>query len=137
MVTVRQVGQAIAGALERNRGGHDIPVGWYNLKWTEFLGFVHKAMGMPGRKVVTLPEWVYALAMRGIVKQQKKAGHEGGLDMVPFAKVMCAECFIDKGPIEALGVTADDIEAAIGESIRLCLDILDGKAADVVAMKGE
>ncbi len=136
MVTVRQVGQTVAGALERNRGGTNIPVGWYNLKWTEFLAVVHKYMGMPGRKVVTLPEWVYALAMRGIVKQQKKAGHEGGLDMVPFAKVMCAECFIDKGPIEALGVTPDDLDAAIGASIRLCLDILDGRT-ETVGMKGE
>jgi dihydroflavonol-4-reductase len=135
MVTVRQVGQCIAGALERNRGGTRIPVGWFNLAWTEFLGIVHRHMGMAGRRVVTIPDWLFALNGFRIRSQQRKAGHEGGLDMVAFAKVMCAECFIDKGPIEALGVQPDDIDAAIGESIRLSLAILDGQA-DVVEMKG-
>ena len=30
----------------------------------------------------------------------------------------------------------DDIDAAIGDSIRLCVDILDGKAKDIKAMQG-
>ena len=43
--------------------------------------------------------------------------------------------------IQAKGLTAprvtpDDIDAAIGDSIELCLNILDGKE-DVIAMKGE
>ena len=29
---------------------------------------------------------------------------------------------------EKLGVTEDDIDAAIGESMRLCADILDGRS---------
>ncbi len=136
MVTVKQVGQAVAGALERNRGGNAIPVGWYNLKWTEFLKAVHKYMGMPDRKVVTIPDWVFKLACYRIRGQQRKAGHEGGLDLVPFAKVMCAECFIDKGPIEALGVEPDDIDRAIGDSIRLSLEVVEGKTR-TVEMKGE
>jgi dihydroflavonol-4-reductase len=31
MVTVKQVGQCIAGALERGRGGKNYPIGYYNL----------------------------------------------------------------------------------------------------------
>ena len=37
MVTIRQVGQALAGALERNRGGNCYPIGWYNMSWKEML----------------------------------------------------------------------------------------------------
>ena len=48
--------------------------------------------------------------------------------MVKFADVMCAETFIDKSRLW-LGVTEDDIDAAIGESMRLCAEILDGKRA--------
>ena len=35
-----------------------------------------------------------------------------------------------------LGVTEDDIDAAIGDSMKLCADILDGKAK-TIGMKGE
>ncbi|MCI1644647.1 MAG: NAD(P)-dependent oxidoreductase [Olsenella sp.] len=41
MVTVRQVGQAIAGAVERNRGGHCYPIGWWNMTWEQMLRIVH------------------------------------------------------------------------------------------------
>lgn len=35
-----------------------------------------------------------------------------------------------------LGVTEDDIDAAIDDSMKLCADILDGKAK-TIGMKGE
>jgi hypothetical protein len=34
-------------------------------------------------------------------------------------------------------VEDDDIDAAIGESIRLSMDVMDGKVKNVVTMKGE
>ena len=54
MVTVRQVGQAIAGAAERNRGANCYPIGYYNLTWNDFLKIVHKAMGQPNRKIINM-----------------------------------------------------------------------------------
>lgn len=137
MVTVRQVGEAIAGALERNRGGRCYPIGYDNLTWVEMLKIVHKYMGCPDRRIITIPNWLYALGGRRLLRQQQKAGHEGGLHLVRFANVMCSNAFIDRSlGYDKLGVTPDDIDAAIGESVRLCLDILDGKA-DAVSMKGE
>ena len=44
MVTVRQVGQAIAGAVERNRGGNCYPIGWWNMTWEQMLRIVQ---GLP------------------------------------------------------------------------------------------
>ncbi len=137
MVTVRQVGEALAGAIERNRGGCCYPIGYYNLTWKEMLCIAHKYMGCPDRKIITIPNWMYALGCKSLMKEQAKAGHEGGLHMVKFTDVMCDKTFIDKSlGCDALGVTPDDIDAAIGDSIELCLNILDGKA-DVIAMKGE
>ncbi len=137
MVTVRQVGQAIAGALERNRGGTCYPIGFYNLTWVEMLKIIHRHMGCPDKKITTIPKWVYRLGMRKIMKEQAQAGHEGGLHMVRFTDIMCDFAFIDKSlGCEPLGVTEDDIDTAIGDSIRLSLDILDGKT-EVVVMKGE
>ena len=136
MVTVHQVGQAIAGALERNRGGMCYPIGWYNMTWVEMLGIMHKHLGVPGKKVITIPKWMYAMGGKQIIADQKKRGIDGGLQMVKFADLMCANLFIDKcdGCLQ-LGVTDDDIDAAIGDSIKLSKAVLDG--ASVLGMRGE
>lgn len=137
IVTVKQVAQAMAGALERNRGGNCYPIGYYNMTWVEMLKIVHKHMGCPDKKIITIPNWMYAIGGRKIMKQQKAAGHEGGLNMVKFTDLQCANLFIDKSlGCEPLGVGPDDIDAAIGDSIRLCLDVLDGKT-QTIGMKGE
>lgn len=138
MVTVKQVGQAIAGAIERNKGGNCYPIGYYNLTWKEMLEICHKHLGCPNKKIITIPDWMYAMAGKNIVKQQKKQGIQGGLDMIKFTELQCSNQFIEKelGSIP-LGVEPDDIDAAIGDSVKLCVDILDGKAKNIVAMKGE
>ncbi len=137
MVTVHQVGQALAGALEYNRGGNAYPIGYYNMTWKEMLAIVHKHMGCPGKKVITIPNWMYAMGGKKIMKEQKAAGHEGGLHMVKFTDLQCSNLFIDKSlGCEKLHVEPDDIDAAIGDSIRLCIEVLDGKAK-VIGMRGE
>lgn len=138
MVTVKQVGQAIAGALERNKGGKCYPIGYYNMTWKEMLVICHKYLGCPDKKIKTIPNWMYAVGGMQLKKQQKKQGIQGGLDMVKFTKLQCSNQFIDKelGSVP-LGVQPDDIEAAIGDSVKLCADILDNKAGNIVAMKGE
>ena len=57
--------------------------------------------------------------------------------MPKLATIQCNELFIDKklGCVP-LGVEADDIDAAIGDSMRLCADILDGRTK-TISMKGE
>ena len=71
-------------------------------------------------------------------KKQKKEGIDGGLHMVKFTKLQCSNLFIDKKEgCDFLGVQPDDIESAIGDSVKLCADILDNKAGKIVAMKGE
>lgn len=137
MVTVRQVGQAIAGGIENNKGGNAYPLGYYNLTWIQLLTIAHKYMGCPDKKIVTIPNWMYTLGGKKLMKEQKKAGHEGGLNMVKFTDIMCSETFIDKAlGCVPLGVEPDNIDKAIGDSITLCLDILDGKT-DAIDMKGE
>ncbi len=136
MVTTRQVGQAVAGALERNKGGNCYPIGYYNMTWKELLAIFHKHLGCPDKKIVTIPDFMFALVGLHVMRKQKRQGVEGGLNLVKFTKLQCSEQFIDKSlGCDFLGVTHDDIDAAIGESVRLCVDILDNKK-DVVEMKG-
>lgn len=137
MITVRQAGEAISGALERSQGAKYYPIGYYNLTWTEMLKIVHKYLGCPDRKIKTIPNWMYAIGARRIMKEQKAKGHEGGLNMVKFTDLQCSNLFIDKSlGCEPLGVGPDDIEAAIGESIILSCEVLNGKT-NVIGMKGE
>ena len=138
MVTIKQVGQALAGALEKTEGGKCWPIGYYNMKWKDFLTIVHKNMGMPGRKIITVPKWMVQMGIKSMEKKLRVPGAEGGLYMPKFPDLQCADTFIDKSlGCVPLGVGEDDIEAAIGQSIRLSMDVLDGKIKNVVAMKGE
>ena len=137
MVTVKQVGQAIAGALERNRGGHRYPIGYENLTWVEMLRVIHRAMGLPNRRIVSIPTWLFRIGLIPRVRHHQKRNLASGLNLIQFAPVMAANLFIDKSlGCDPLGVEADDIEAAITDSVRLCLEILDGRS-DGLDMRGE
>jgi nucleoside-diphosphate-sugar epimerase len=137
MITVKQAGQCIAGALENNRGGRNYPVGYYNLTWKEMLAIFHKHMGMPDKRIVTIPAFLYRLGMKPLIKENKKKGIEPGLDLMGLVKIMTRKAFIDKKTVvDAFDVSEDDLDAAIGESVKLCLEVLDGRA-QTVGMKGE
>ena len=137
MVTVRQVGQAIAGALEKNRGGNSYPIGYYNMPWKQLLGVINTALGHPNRKVITIPNWTFALTGKKIMAQQRAKHQEGGLHIVKYTAVQTANLFIDKAlGSEPLGVTPDDINAAITDSVNLSLDVIRHKVQPV-SMKAE
>lgn len=137
MVTVRQVGQAIAGALEKNRGGQAIPVGWYNLRFKQMLRIFQEGMGLPRKPVIGIPACLFRLGARGIMRQDRREGVQGGLHLPRFARVMALEAYIGKeeGSL-ALGVTEDDIKAAILDSARLSMTALKGDTP-MVAMPKE
>jgi len=90
------------------------------------------------RKVITIPDWMLKLGIKSMEKKLRKPGAEGGIYMPKFADIQCAETFIDKelGCVP-LGVKDDDIDAAIGESIRQSIDASEGKIKNLVSMKGE
>jgi len=137
MVTVRQVAQAVAGVLEKGKGGTCYPVGWFNLSWKEMLSIFHKYMNIPNRKIITVPDFLFRMKARQFMKDFESRGIESGLEMVAFTELQTANTFIDKKWIEnELGVTEDDIDAAIGESVKLCMDDLSGKVK-LLEMKGE
>ena len=137
MVTVKQVGQAIAGAIELNKGGNAYPIGYYNMTWVELLDVASKALGYQDKKVKTIPDFLYKIGGAMLMRQQKKNNIQGGLHMVKFAALQCNNMFIDKSEgCTKLGVKPDDIKAAIGDSMRLCKDIMD-KKVNSVSMRGE
>jgi len=138
MVTRKQVGQAMAGALEITKGGQCWPIGWYYMPWTDFLSLVHNYMGMEGRKIITIPNWMVTLGMKFMEKKSSESNKEGGMYMPKFAEIQSAQCYIDKSMgCAPLGVEDDNITSAIKESIQLSVAVLDGKVKNIVRMRGE
>jgi dihydroflavonol-4-reductase len=136
MVTVRQVGQAVAGALERGRGGSCYPVGWFNLEWRQMLGIVNKYMGRPGMPIVTLPNFLFVLYAKSEARKYRVRGIESGLDLARLVDIQTAKLFIKPDIIrDELGVADDDIDAAIGESVVLSLEAIKGRK--LLGMKAE
>lgn len=137
MVTVKQVGQAIAGAIENNHGGHAYPIGYYNMTWEELLKIASEALGFTNKKVKTIPDILYKIGGAQLMRDYKKRNVQPGLHMVKFASLQCSNLFIDKSEAsEKLGVLPDNIAEAIGDSMRLCKNIMDKKVKSV-SMRGE
>ncbi|MBI9008873.1 MAG: NAD(P)-dependent oxidoreductase [Tenericutes bacterium] len=135
MITANQVGKLIANVLEKPDGSKIIPVGYYNLTWTEMLEVFHRVMGID-RRIVSLPKWIYKIALSRVSKDYKKRGLEPGLNMVGLAEIMSRNAYIDKSYIDEYNVPEDDIISAIEESVKLSLEVLDG-LEDIIGMKAE
>ena len=139
MLTVHQVGQAIAGAAERidGQGFQAWPIAMYNQTWKEFLSIVYDARGMGAdRKIVGVPAWMMKLGMKKVVNDYKARGIDSGMDPYQLPYIMNLNLFIDNKYAKALGVEEDDIKAAIFDSIKVSVASYEGKV-QLLDMKGE
>ena len=141
MLTVRQVGESIAGAAEKLgkefKGFFAWPIAMYNQTWVEFLHIVYDARGMgKNRKIVGVPAWLMKMGMGKTIKEYKEKGIESGLDPKYLPYIMNLNLFIDNQYAKALGVQEDDIEAAIFDSVKVSVASYNGDV-ELVGMKGE
>ena len=141
MLTVRQVGQSIAGAVEKLgeqfKGFYAWPIAMYNYTWKQFLRVVYDARGMGNnRKIVSVPGWLMKMGMGKTIKEYKKRGIEPGLDPKYLPCIMNLNLFIDNKYAKDLGVTEDDMDAAIFDSIKVSVASYKGEV-ELVGMKGE
>lgn len=138
MLTCRQVGQAIAGAAERQKSGFEaIPIGMYNLKWDKFLSIVYKARGMGAdRKILGVAPWMMRFGMIKPALDYKKRNIDSGMDVFNLPDIMDIDLFINNSYCKALGVEEDDIEAAIEDSIKVSVASYNG-TVKLLEMKGE
>ncbi len=136
MLTARQVGEAIVGVAEKNVGANYYPVATENYTWGQMLTQVHIGMGKPKRKYIPVPKASFKLYGRFLKMMSHKKGLGEGLDMVMLADIMYNETFIDSKGTYDLGVTADDIDSAIIESIKVSVDAGKNKTG-YIEMKAE
>ena len=137
MLTCRQVGEVICGAaLSDHKGFEALPIGMYNMKWDKFLGIVYEARGMHNRKIVGCAAWMMKMGMGKVVKEYAEKGIESGIDPLHLPYIMDYDLFIDDSYAKALGATADDINAAIEDSIKVSVAAYNG-TAKLLEMKAE
>ena len=135
MITVDQVGQVIASSLETAKGAKQIPVGYYNVSWRKMLRIFHQEMKMPKKPIITIPKWLYKLALAKYKRKYKKQGIQSGFDLTKLAKIMTRKAYIDNTYIKTiLKVKDDNLEKAIADSVRLSLEILNNQK-EVIEMK--
>lgn len=138
MLTVRQVGECIVGAAERNKGANAYPCCTCNMTWDEFLKIVYDARGMgKNRKIVGVPAWSFAIAGKFLEAGFKKRNVETGIKTDKLARIMDMNLYMDPSiAFNKLGVTEDDIHAAIFDSIKLSVDAMEGRQ-QLLDQKGE
>lgn len=137
MITARQAGQCIAGALENNTGANAYPIGFYNMSWNEMVAIMNRSMGMPDKKIVNIPQWIFRMYCHVLARRQARAGNDTGLFYPEIAKTMYDYMYIDKTlAVERLNVEPDNIVAAIEDCTRFCCRILDGEE-DAIAVRSE
>jgi nucleoside-diphosphate-sugar epimerase len=121
-VTVTQVAQAIAGALEKAEPGACYPIGGVNLTWTELLS---RIAGYAGRKkwVITLPTWLVKTGARLLKMWHKLKGLESGLDPVHFIELQIAHTYIDaEYSRSVLRYELGGLDEALMETVEVCLN---------------
>lgn len=137
MLTVRQVGETIVGAAEKSTGAKAWPISMYNLTWKEFLKIVYSARGMgDNRRILGVPPWMMKMGLGGVIKDYKARGVDSGIDPLGLPTIMDINLFIDNKYCKKLGVTEDDIRAAIFDSIKVSEEAYQGKVK-LLEMKGE
>ena len=137
MLTARQVGEAIVGAAAQPQT-RAWPISCYNMKWTEFLKIVYEARGMgSNRKVISVAPWMMALGMFGPNKEYKEKNVQPGINPFKLPEIMDLCLYMDTDYcFKDLGVTQDDIKAAIFDSIKVSVDVAE-KGVKLLDMKGE
>lgn len=120
-VTVKQVAQAMCGAVERGEGGKQYPIGGENLTWEQLMQKITRSAGRE-KRVITLPDGLVRLGTRLVKLLHQFQGREGGLDPVRFVELQTANTFIDPaGSQAALGYGSGGLDEAIKDTVEVCL----------------
>ncbi len=119
-ITVEHVAEAIAGAVERGKGGERYLIGGENLTWVELLNHISYNLGI-AKKVITLPNWLVTTGTFFVKLGHLLQGKESGLDPLALIKLQSAMTIFDPTPSQlALGYGSDGLEEALRNTVNAC-----------------
>jgi hypothetical protein len=122
MIAVEHVAESVVGAIVNGVHGKRYPIGDVNMSWVEMLGIMLHFMGMPDKKIVTVPDFIVNLMGRKIKKEDKKNGVDTGLDPIYlFKDIMCRKLYFDPAEsVSELGYSRGGIIESIEKTIKAC-----------------
>jgi nucleoside-diphosphate-sugar epimerase len=121
MVSVKQVAEAIAGALERGKGGRCYQIGDENHTWVEILQMLGAIVGRDNNEVTVLPDSVFREASRIDAFYMAMLGKEPGMDAVELVELMTTETYFDPEPSRRqLGYGRGGLQEALKETVAAC-----------------
>lgn len=119
-ITVEDVGAAIAGAVERGRGGQRYVIGGQNLTWVQLLGKLSRLTGKE-KKVVTLPNGLVTVGTVFVKLIHWLEGKQSGLDPIQLVKLQTANTFFDATIAQKeLGFGSGNLDEALQKTVKAC-----------------
>lgn len=125
MIPVQHVGEAGVGALMYGKHGERYPIGEVNAPYDFFLNIMMDELLGKKRKIIHPATWMLVLGVKVMIKNEKKAGNEAGLNMVYVMKdIMTHDTFIPEDVMkevhERLHMTTGGLEEAIRNTAKAC-----------------
>ena len=122
-VTVRQVAQAAAGAVERGTHGERYAINAYDLTYVELYRLACEAVGRDPDDVVLVPLDAMLPYGEQADAAAAAAGTEHGIHVVDSLRFQDRDAVSDWEPAASeLGIEPDDVRAAVRETFRWCVE---------------
>ncbi|MCR2783763.1 MULTISPECIES: NAD-dependent epimerase/dehydratase family protein [unclassified Microbacterium] len=122
MVTTGQVAAAARGAIERGEHGKTYALGGINMTYADFHRMIAEQLGTDPARVQALPAEAFLPGMAAYDQAEAARGIEHGMHQADAVRVQERFAYIDPEPVQAaLGYGPEDVEAAIRESLRVCV----------------
>ncbi|TFH26125.1 MAG: NAD-dependent epimerase/dehydratase family protein [Bacteroidia bacterium] len=121
MICVKNVAEAIAGAISKGVHAQRYAIGDQNLRWKEMFAIMFGAIGVR-RRFIHVPHWLAAIAGRFMMFRERRRSMEPGLNLAYiFRDVISRDFFLEPAQSAALlGYGSCDVKLAIAETARAC-----------------
>lgn len=125
-VTSVQVGQAVAGAIERGEHGARYPLNDIDLTWRELISHVQEALGRRA-PIIGVPAWVAEFGARAMGRSLKAKGLTSGIDpKYVIRDIMMQHLYVDASRSrEVLRYRPGGVPQAIWAVVREAYGITD------------
>ena len=122
VTSVRNVGLALANALEKTEKNTIYQVVDVNMSWAEWLQSLVKDQNKK-LQVITIPKFILKIVAFFVHLLHKLQGKEAGLEIVSFIDLQTKETFMPiKESNERLGYLKYDIKEDFRDTVKLCLN---------------
>jgi len=128
MVTAQQVAEATVGAIENGAHQGKYAICDTNMKYSEFHQMIADALGQTDTKIQVVPLEAMKPQMEQYDAYGMANGQEHGIHLGYTAEIQNRDAYLDPNDtMPLLRINKTDIRAAIKETLKVCVEALEGK----------